>query len=159
MEWLTAIWEKINKPQHLLAAGFVILMAAPSEIKWAGWIFIAIGSVGIGEWLFVQLRKLYSSHKLGKKIVDSLPSLNKDERLILQRQLAKNEKTFYFHALSTNSLADHMFKSSVIVGLASKGFLKLNQATTDGKSTTVHITDQAWDLLQKPENVKLLDEQ
>lgn len=157
MDWIIAVWNKINKPQHFLAVGIVVIIIAPEQINWSGWIFIAIGTVGILDWLFGKLNGFWLLHKQKQKIKKSLPTLNGHEKVLLQTQFTKGEKTFYFDPFSTQSLPEHTQKAGVLAGLVSKGFLKAWHATADGKSTTFHITDQAWDLLQKPENRKMLD--
>jgi hypothetical protein len=157
MEWLTAVWNKINKPQHFLAVGFAILMAAPSEFKWAGWIFVAIGAVGIGEWMWAQIKKLCARHIIKQKIVAAMLALNKEEKSILINCINKNERTFYHSPNITRSVLSDYHFIAVISGLANKGIIDILHATDDGKSLALHISDQAWKLLQNPEIKKMLD--
>ena len=36
MDWVTAVWAKINNPIAMIAGGVAIALFAPPEVKWVG---------------------------------------------------------------------------------------------------------------------------
>src|SRR5580765_8367218 len=56
MEVLGIIWSRMNKPLHFLLVGGAVVLFAPAEILWVGYIFAAFGIAGLLEWMWSRWR-------------------------------------------------------------------------------------------------------
>ena len=148
MEWIAAIWNKINKPLHFLLVGAAIVFFAPKEMSWAGYIFVAAGIAGSVEWGASHLGKWWEQHKRKKTLREAITKLNGDEKSLLQTQIGKGEQTFYMDPFRSGSIPNHVRLMGLYQGLADKGILEIS--TTDGKTVTLHVTSEAWKQLAKP---------
>jgi hypothetical protein len=151
MEWIAAVWNKINKPLHFLFVGAALILFAPPEFKWAGYIFLAFGLARSVEWGTSQFNKWWAERKELEKIRQSIGTLNKEEKSLLQMQVHKGEQTFYMDPFSVGSIPKFLKLHSLCQGLADKRILDVSE-TPDGKVKTLHITAAAWKLLDKAFN-------
>jgi hypothetical protein len=94
----------------------------------------------------VQRGWIRTRHKELEKIRQSIATLNDDEKSLLQTQLQKGEQTFYTDPFSVPSIPNFLKLHSLYQGLADKRILDISQ-TSDGKVKTLHITADAWKLL------------
>jgi hypothetical protein len=75
--------------------------------------------------------------------------LNNDEKSVLQTQVQKGEQTFYlnpFDTLGAGGIPNFLRLHSLYQGLADKRILDIS-STPDGKVKTLHVTGDAWKLL------------
>ena len=87
---LSNILQKINKPFHYLVVGAVIIIVAPDNIKWSGFVLLALGLAGAIEWLFSKtikgfkiLRSKNKEKKYKNEIVEKLNSLSEQEKEVI----------------------------------------------------------------------------
>jgi hypothetical protein len=95
MDWITTIWNKINKPLHFLFVGAALVWFAPAGTNWTGYIFIATGVAGSVEWVASQIKKWLEKKQIVNSLRQSIVLLNGDEVPVLQAQVQKGEQTFY----------------------------------------------------------------
>lgn len=155
---LTTFLNKISKPLPNLFIGGVFLYFSPENIKWFGYVFIAIGSSAAIEWGVVQLKKFQKNTDAKKKIIKKLSRLNHGERKILGKMVSDNEQT-----VSINYNDYHMHMSGgrngqrggrheynelfgICTGLQSKG---LFNAVPLPEITSFSIFPEIWDIMQK----------
>ncbi|MBI3441152.1 MAG: hypothetical protein HY052_05025 [Proteobacteria bacterium] len=145
MEWITAVWSKINKPLHFLLVGSALIHFAPQDLSWTGYIFIAVGGAGSIEWCAKMAKELLQAKNMLK---NAFITLNEEEKNVLLQQLKKGEQTFYMNVLDReNSIPRYLHLTNLYKGLQDKRILSIN--STDGKNATLHITKNAWNLLNK----------
>ena len=147
MEWITAIWTKINKPLHYLVVGVALVLFAPTNLNWIGYVFAAFGLAGVLEWSGSQLRKWWANRKQAEKLRQAIATLNADEKAVIQAQIQKGEKTFYMDPFRSKGIPEQVRLASLYRGLADKGILEVSSADAEGKVNTLHITGRAWNLL------------
>lgn len=131
------------------------MILAPEEIKWAGFIFIAIGVSSIGEWLWHKSEKFLIDIQRDKNIKNTLYALNRDEKELLRGMLERGEQTCYInyhdhhHHLdnrSRNSRHEYTQLFGVCAGLKSKGLFVT--ASLD-EITSWSFYPEVWRILQK----------
>lgn len=94
MEWLLAVWNKVNKPLHYLVVGCVWVVVAPPTLSWGGYIFIATGVIGVLEWTVKKVDQYLKRRNYLKTIENYIPHMTDKEREIIAYLLNKNQKTF-----------------------------------------------------------------
>jgi hypothetical protein len=73
--------------------------------------------------------------------------LNNDEKSVLQAQVQKGEQTFYLNPFNAGGIPNFLRLLSLYQGLADKRILDISDSTPDGKVKTLHVTGDAWKLL------------
>jgi hypothetical protein len=152
MEWLTTLWNKLNKPLHFLFVGLAIILFVPSELLWTGYITIAFGLAGACEWWYEKFYcQWLAEYKTKKELKKFITILNKDEKAVLNKQLKKGEQTFYLNWNDYNSFPkdnDTEYRKLVGIyeGLRHKKFLT---GSSNHTIATFHITNEAWDILKR----------
>ena len=141
----------LRRPQlrwaDLLIGGAVFALFVPPEYRWVGFVFVAIGLAGALEWATSQFGQWWTKRRELEKLRQSIATLNAEEESALQTQVHKGERTFYMNPF-TGGIRDFVQLGSVYRGLEDKGILKIS-ATPDGKAQTLHVTDDAWKLLNR----------
>ena len=151
MEWVIALWNKLNKPLHFLLVGMVLAIFAPEPIKLAGFASIAFGIAGVIEWTARKIGQRIDRHKNVNRLKALISTLNTDERAVLEEQAQKGEQTFYldwhhFHGINAQFEEDEYRRlEGVCLGLVHKRFLT---ATSYDAIAVFHIEDAVWRLLQ-----------
>ena len=102
MEWILAVWNKINKPLPFLRVGIALVLFSPSELKWAGYLFIAVGIAGAVEWIALQLKRWIAQRQ---QLHRSIARLNADEKTILKVPVQAGEQTFYLDPLRAGGVS------------------------------------------------------
>lgn len=153
MEWLIAVWNRINKPLHYILVGGAILLFAPSDLRWTGFIFAAVGLAGAIEWIASCVRKWITGRVDCRELKKKILSLNSDEKAALRQQLERGEQTFYlnwnyYHGINPKLGDENEYRhlAGIYTGLAQKHFLSMR---TDHTIATLHVTDVAWAALQR----------
>ena len=152
MDWIASIWSKINKPLSYLSVGVALLLFAPSELKWPGYVFLAMGIAGSLEWSGSKIRDMWAKRRQLARLCKDITTLNDEEKELLYRQVDKGEQTFYmdpFRVRNQGGIPEYVRLASLHRGLLDKGILDISAATADGKVTTLHVTHDAWELLIK----------
>lgn len=153
MDWIAAIWNKINKPLHFLFVGTAIVLFAPVKINWAGYIFVAAGLASSIEWISPQILKWWTGRINVEKLRQAVATLNTDEKAVLLPLIQKDERTFYMDPFRSGSIPNHLRLMSLYFGLSDKGILNITPVDGEGKIMTLHITDAAWKILKQNLNV------
>ncbi len=150
---VTTLWSKISKPLPNILIGAVFLMLAPGDIKWVGFIFIAIGVSSIGEWLWHKGEKFLINIQRDGNIKNTLYALNRDEKELLRGMLERREQTYYInyhdHHYGTRgggSRHEYTQLFGVCAGLKSKGLFVT--ASLD-EITCWSFHPEVWQILQK----------
>jgi hypothetical protein len=147
MDFITAIWGKINKPHYYFAAGIALLLVAPADIRWSGWLFLAVGAVGVAEWAYEQIKSSIHSRKKRSQLHSCFDTLNEQEKYLLREQWAKSEQTFYMSPFIAGGIAQWLARTTLYQGLADKGILIVSSADAEGKALTIHVADEAWPIV------------
>lgn len=90
---LSTLWNKVSSPIPNILIGIVFLIFAPDDLKWFGYIFIAIGFSHPIDWAINWLKEKIKNRKAKGKIVATLRSLNQEEKKIIYRTLQNNQQT------------------------------------------------------------------
>lgn len=156
MDWVAAIWNKINKPLHFLFVGAALALFAPTGVNWTGNIFIAAGLAGSVEWAASKISKWRADHRQINNLRQIIATQNAQEKSILQEQIKKGEQTFYpewnnYHGPSARpGDADEYDRlSGIYLGLRDKGVLNI---TTEDTTAVLHIVDPSWGLVRRALN-------
>ena len=144
MEWLLAVWNKINKPLHYLVVGCVWVVVAPQELSWGGYIFIAFGAVGILEWIVKKAGQYIKRRNHWKTIENYIPHMTDKEREIIAYLLNKNQKTFTCAA--DGGYANTLMSRGIVVVAMRWGHI------FDEERMPVTIPDKVWNILVKHKN-------
>src|SRR5690349_13126847 len=148
MEWISAVWAKINKPLHYLFVGIALLFFAPDGLKWPGYIFVAVGLAGSIEWSAAKARQWWDERQRRKRLQQIILTLNADERDVLDPLIKKGERTFYVHPYTGGGrLAENVHRLAICSGLVEKEIVEVSTADTQGKISSFHIRTDAWKLL------------
>lgn len=91
---LTTLWNKVSKPTPNILLGAVFLVLAPSEVRWFGYIFLAIGIASILEFLWSKFLSLVLYEKRKILLRSSALSLAPTEKAVIKEMLLKNQHTF-----------------------------------------------------------------
>src|SRR5579863_4849892 len=110
MEWITAVWNKLNKPLHFLLVGVALALFAPEQHKWIGYIFAAFGVAGTIEWAAKHVHNWWEARKKQQDLERAISNLNIEERTAVFLQLQTDAQTFYFDPFSSRSIPDHSRK-------------------------------------------------
>lgn len=148
MEWIIAIWNKINKPLHFLFVGAALVMFAPPGLNWTGYAFAAVGLAGSFEWGALQIHKWWEQCKQINNLRQSVAMLNADEKSLLQEQIQKGEQTFYLHPIRSGGITNYLRLANLYQGLAEKGIVNCTYLA-DGKTASIHITPKRGVCLSK----------
>lgn len=142
MEFITAIWSKLNKPFHYLIAGIAYSYYAPEEMKWPGYILATLGVIVLFNDYVLQT--IIIKIKRNLHIERHIQTLNLEEEEILYKQIKSGEKTFYASVSEDISLPNHFRRANIYYGLRNKGILIIHG---NSANMVLHITDQAWNRL------------
>ncbi|QQR68196.1 MAG: super-infection exclusion protein B [Alphaproteobacteria bacterium] len=158
MEWISLIWNKLNKPLHYLFVGAALCVFAPSndtsDYTWTGYIFIAFGIAGAIEWGLHKAKDAWASHQQAKQMQQILKTLNADERVVMLDLVNKNTRTGQlnwdqYHGLLGRPEEFTHYKN-VIIGLTNKGVLT---ASHQGKSVVYHIPDNVRKIIDRKQEI------
>ena len=151
MDWVNAIWQKVNKPLYYLFVGTALLAFAPPAQRWTGFIFVAFGAAGAVEWLWkhgVQLAAAISARHAMRK---TLGYLNADERGVLLPLVAAKAQSFYldwhqYHGLNAldQERDEYQRLAGIYGGLAMKGVIAVR---TEDTMANFQFLQPAWGIL------------
>lgn len=141
MEWLLAVWNKVNKPLHYIVVGCVWVVVAPPKLSWGGYIFIAFGAVGVMEWTVEKAGQYLKRLKNLKNIENYIPHMTDKEREIIAYLLNKNQKTFT--CAVDGGYANTLMARGIVVSATRRGQI------FDGENMPATIPDAVWDILIK----------
>lgn len=152
---LSALWNKVSKPIPNILIGAVFVFLAPENIRWMGYIFIAIGLGSIVEYIWLKIIGVYNSYCKRKSIEETLRSLNVGEKGVVGRLISKNEQTLsinyndYHQVMGEAPLGGrHKYVElfGICTGLQSKGVFVT--ASLD-EITSFSVYPEIWKIMKK----------
>lgn len=152
---LTTLWGKISKPVPNVLIGIVFLYFAPNEIRWFGFIFLAIGVSSILDWTREKCLTFCNNYKMERNLKEIFSSMNNGEKRVMTNLLTNNEQTISINyndyhrplgAAPKGGRHEYVELFGICTGLQSKGIFIV--ATLE-EITSFSVLPEAWKTMKK----------
>lgn len=151
MDWVNAIWQKVNKPHYYLFVGGALLFFAPPPQRWTGFVFVAFGAAGAVEWLWKHSVRLFAVLSARRDMQKTLECLNPGEREVMLPLVAAKTQSFYldwhqYHGINGHgdNPDEYQRLTGIYKGLGMKGVVGIHAEDT---MANFQFLAPAWDLL------------